>query len=165
MRRKAYRQNSGFTFVETLVYLGLFGLIMGGALSSVYVLMESGARNQAGMTLENEAEFLQNKINWALTGADSAVVTRSPLALAISNPSLPFGQLVFDLRDGKLRLKEGDRDPLDLNCGCVKLTNLDFSSMPAAGGKPQKVVVSFALSYSAGAWNIERAFAVTKYLQ
>ena len=64
--------NRGFTLIETLVYLALFGLIMGGMVAAAYVLFESSDRNQTKAMLQEEQNFIMGKIIWALNNASGA---------------------------------------------------------------------------------------------
>jgi prepilin-type N-terminal cleavage/methylation domain-containing protein len=64
----------GFTLIETLVYLALFAIIMGGIVSAAYSLFESGGRNQSKAMMQEEKNFLVAKINSALEGAKTISV-------------------------------------------------------------------------------------------
>lgn len=56
----------GVTLIETLIYIALFALLIGGGVSSAYVLIESSDRIGVHAMLEEEGNFLLAKINWAL---------------------------------------------------------------------------------------------------
>ena len=64
----------GFTLIETLVYLALFAVLVGGFVVSAYALFESNNRNAAKAMLEQEKGFVIGKINWALGGAQTVSV-------------------------------------------------------------------------------------------
>ena len=74
----------GFTLIETLVYLALFALIIGGMVVAAYALFESSDRNQTKAMLQEEKAYLMGKIEWALS--DVKVVS-VPTASA-SGPTL-----------------------------------------------------------------------------
>lgn len=63
--------NRGFTLIETLVYLALFSLIIGGLVISAYGLFESSDRNQTKAMLQEEENFVMAKILWALSQAQT----------------------------------------------------------------------------------------------
>lgn len=65
----------GFTLIETLVYLALFTLMIGGLVISAYALFESNDRNQTKAMLQEEANFVMAKIVRTLDNAASASVS------------------------------------------------------------------------------------------
>ncbi|MFS6835634.1 type II secretion system protein J, partial [Staphylococcus aureus] len=68
------RSSHGFTIVEVLVYLGLFGLIMVGIVATAYNIFETSGRLQTRAMLTAEGNFLLGKINWAMNGATAIAV-------------------------------------------------------------------------------------------
>ena len=62
---------SGFTLIETIVYLALFSILMGGIVLTAYNLFEGAGRNQVQAMVNNEGTFLIGKIQWALSGTQS----------------------------------------------------------------------------------------------
>ena len=63
--------NRGFTLVETLVYIALLGLIMGGVLMASYNLLEGAGKVSSSAMIQEEGNFVLRKINWALTNVQS----------------------------------------------------------------------------------------------
>lgn len=61
----------GFTLIETLIYLGLFAILMSGILVSAYGLFESAAHNEARALVAEEGEFLTAKMDYMLGGVKS----------------------------------------------------------------------------------------------
>lgn len=64
----------GFTLIETLIYIGLLGLIMGASIVTVYELLSGGAKLEAKTVVHSEANFVLRKINWAFSSASYASV-------------------------------------------------------------------------------------------
>lgn len=60
------KNESGFTLVETIVYMGLFGIVLGGLVLSAYLLMSSAGRSTARACLEADSHFILQKIAFAL---------------------------------------------------------------------------------------------------
>src|SRR6185436_16905946 len=64
----------GFTLIETVVYIALLGLIMGGCLAAVWGIVQGmGQVSSRGIDL-NEGGFVARKLEWALSGASSASI-------------------------------------------------------------------------------------------
>ena len=72
----------GFTLIETLVYLALYTIIIGGTLAAAYGMVESAARNETMAMVEEEGNFLIGKIDWIL--ADT---------VSVQSPEATGGQL------------------------------------------------------------------------
>ena len=75
--------NNGFTLIESILYIGIFSLIMVGTLVSVYAIISSSSRNQTKAMVQEEGSFVLSKIEWALTGVKTAVVSIDGKSLSI----------------------------------------------------------------------------------
>jgi Tfp pilus assembly protein PilX len=72
----AARRN-GFTLIETLVYLTLFTIIVGGMCMSVYMFFAATTRNAAHAMLQDEAEFILRKSAWLIASATTVYTPSS----------------------------------------------------------------------------------------
>lgn len=150
------RQN-GFTLIEILLYLGLFSLVVGGLLFMTYGVIEGSGRIQSKVSIHEEAAFLIQKFNWALTGATSISVLSST-TLQVMKPSLlTQSPLVFALNSGDLTLTRNGMATTTLNSASIAVTNLVFTYIPSGNG----VQIHFTLS------NLSQGgkFDFTKYLR
>lgn len=136
IRRNFLRKENraGFTLIETLVYIGLFSMIIGGAIISAYNIFESTNRNQTKAMVAEEGIYLIGKINWALTGATSVNVPFSN-QLSVTKFGIPStdNPLVFDDSLGEMRLKRGANAPQVLNNANVMVNNLIFVHTVSSG--------------------------------
>jgi hypothetical protein len=109
---------AGATLIETLMYIGLFGLVVTGVVASAYVLIETSDRNQTKVLLEEESAFLLAKIALAMDGVASVatpsanasapvfMATRfdgSAVALALSGDALTLGGVPLNNDDVAVR--------------------------------------------------------------
>jgi type II secretory pathway pseudopilin PulG len=67
--------NKGFTLIETLVYLGLFTLMIGGMVSAAYVLFQSSDRNQTTAMMQEEENYIMAKFNSIMNNARAVSVS------------------------------------------------------------------------------------------
>jgi Tfp pilus assembly protein PilW len=139
---------AGTTLIEVIIYLALFTIIIGGSLVSVHQIIESTNKLQSKVVLQEEANFILRKINWALNGATNMSTNVTPPSLSITNPLQPVSDspLVFDLHNGYLRLKRGAGLESNLNSQNVTVSNLVFTYTASSGGKPASIKVSFTLT-------------------
>ena len=134
---KENENNSGFTLIEIIIYLGLFSIVVGGFLLITYGLVQGSGQSQSKAALNEEMAFLLGKIEWALTGASSLQVqVPSPSVLEIS-PGVTF---TFDSGAQTLSFSS-----VQLNSDSVTVTNLTFTEYTAAE-KPDGIAIEFTLS-------------------
>ena len=69
--RKLNRGNDGFTLLETVVYIALLAILVGGGMVGVFNILEGGGRTRQAMYREQEAYFLTRKIDAVLSEASS----------------------------------------------------------------------------------------------
>jgi hypothetical protein len=155
--------HKGFTLIETLIYLLLFAILMGGIAAVAYLVLESAGRGQSKVVMQEEGDFLLGKINWGLTGASNATVTPTTLTLS------KFGfsnQLIFAASGTKLTLKQGAGLATNLNSDAVNLSGIVFTDIPALNGRPEGVSASATLTtLTPNGVTISQNFQTTKYLR
>lgn len=153
----------GFTLIETLVYLALFALIIGGFVAASYMLFETSDRNQTKAMMQEEENFLIGKINYALSGAQVITTPAQPIlpAKVTTSASLVVTTNTIDLLNGKVRL-----NPNPISNDNVTVKNLLFIRTFAGGTNPESIEAGFTISAktSAGATVSETA-STTRYLR
>ncbi len=113
----------GFTLIETVIYIALFTLIITGTLASTYSIVSSSARNQTKAMIQEEGSFLVGKIDWVLTGIQSATVGGGGSTLSVIKFDTSIGNpLVLDQTGGNLSLTRGTNPPQVLNNSNITLT-------------------------------------------
>ena len=164
------KSRAGFTLIETLVYIALFGLIMGGVLMTVFQLLESSVALSGKTYVEGEANFVLRKISWALSSASSTVPSlpadpvstltvirydniQVDICLDNSNPS----KKVIKMREVNIGMPVPDCTDssfLPLTTENVIVNNLQFQSI---GSNPPGIAATTTLN------GIN--FAISKYLR
>lgn len=89
----------GFTLIEVLIYVVLLSLIIGGSLGITSQILKASGQNSGKLATQQEANFVLQKIDWALTGATTLNTTISPSVL-----TTPKGIFTFTLATGILDL-------------------------------------------------------------
>lgn len=159
----------GFTLIETLIYIALYTLIIGGVVVSVYSIIESSNRNQAKAMLHEEGLFILGKLESSLANADNAL-TPDPATLSITDNSLSSSKnpTVFSVASGNLSVTRGNSPSEILNNSNVTVTNSSFvyTTQSGDGVLPEKVEISFTFETATlnGTKVIEN-FSTTKYLR
>ncbi|OGE82152.1 MAG: hypothetical protein A3B10_02355 [Candidatus Doudnabacteria bacterium RIFCSPLOWO2_01_FULL_44_21] len=104
-------RENGFTLIETLIYIALFTIIIGGAMVAVYQIIESTNRTNERVVIQEDVNFLLRKLDWALTGASAVSATATTLTVTKGGSNL-----VFELTGDDLTL-----DTKPLNSSFVKV--------------------------------------------
>jgi len=157
----------GFTLIETLIYLGLFTIIMVGVVAVAYSTFEANGRLQTKTLIQEEGDFLLAKLNWALTGATAATVVSLPSlpSLTLTRANNPT-QVVFDKNGNFLEIKRNGSPTGDnLNNSDVQITNLNF--IPTGGGTSvESITAGFSLqTKTPNGQTYSQDFQTTKYLR
>lgn len=142
---------TGFTLIEAVIYIGLFSLIMSGALVGVYDLIVNAQGGSAGMAIEEEGSFVERKIDWALSSATSISLPHANELLV----SRSDGTTVDIKRSGtSVVIEENGALFSVLTTNNVAVTNLAFQMI---GSSPVGVSATTTIN--------GRDFEVTRYLR
>jgi hypothetical protein len=156
----------GFTLLETIIYLALLTLIIGCSFGAISILISGNSRNQSEIILETEGNFVLAKINWAMTGATTTVVTSDPPTLSVTKNDFGFNPLIFSTSSGALMLKEGGSPSATTTSDNVWLQNLTFLDISASNGRPEGVKTEFTLqTRTDNGVILSQNFEITKYLR
>ena len=164
----------GFTIIETLVYLGLFAIVMTGIISVAYGIFESSGRNQAKVMVQTEGNFILGKINWAMTGATSTSVTWPNLGatdsvLQVSKTGVP-DPLCIRLNTGKVQMKTGSicsstTGYTDLNNSNITVSSLFFARKGSVSGTESIEASTTLQTLTPNGATYTQTFTTTKYLR
>ena len=144
----------GFTLLETLIYIALLAVIMGGTLAAVYNVLQGAGRVSAHNTTQEEGNFVLRKIDWALSSASNIVVAPSTLTVGRYD-----GNTVdFRINSGVVEMREsaGGFGYLPITTSNVAVGGLVFTNHPAVGAGPQGVTATLVID--------GLTFETTKYL-
>ncbi len=142
-------KNKAFTLLETILYLALTAIFLGGVLAGAYNLIQSAYAEQTRILTQSEGNFLLGKFAWAWQGAKSFIIAPDGKSLTVNN-------FVFSLDSGFINLSIGSGIPIKLNANNVPVTALSFVPITAAETQWQGLEIKFTLK--------TQDFSVKKYL-
>lgn len=132
---------AGFTLLESIIYIGLFTLIIGGAVISTYYIFDSNSRLQGKVYSQQEGNFVLSKFNWALSGSSTATVQVSPPVLAVTRAGVVY-TFSFDAAKKAVTLSRDGGVAEVLNNDAAPVSNFAAARLVTAG-EPDKVSMSF----------------------
>ena len=156
----------GFTLLETVIYIALLTLIMGGTLAATYQLLSGQGRASGHNTTQEEGSFLLGKFAWAM-GQITATSTPSIVSSNTHNLDITInGSTNIKMRrdeaacahNGAIEMSEdGGSVYTSLTTCNVKVTGLDFTYLPASGTGPDGIIASTTIN--------SETFRMTRYLR
>jgi prepilin-type N-terminal cleavage/methylation domain-containing protein len=166
------KKQKGFTLIETVVYIALFAILMGGAVAVAYTVFESAGHNQGKETMQQEGDFLIGKIEWALSSVQTITLPLLDFATQTQSSILQVtkydgSNVTVSLNGNNMQLQK-DADIFSLNNSNVEVSNLIFTREAASGGgiNPESVSASFTLTTrTENGMLINQIFSTTKYLR
>ncbi len=152
------KTQDGFTLIETLLYMALFGIIIGGFAVTAHNLIQGSGKTTALALAQKEGNFILRKIDWALTGVKTINIPAAGASGAILTVTkYDASVLTFDMNSGNMRLQRGTGIPMALNSGNVTVAGVVFDHSAAANGIPEKIKADFTVN--------GKPFTLTKYLR
>ncbi len=155
-------KNRGFTFIETLVYLALFSIMIGGIVIAANSLFESSDRNQTKVMMQEEANYLLGKVNWALSGVASIdLPTANSSGSTLNLTKYDGTHIVISRYAGNLIFNGAV-----LNNSNVTIGNLVFIHTYAGGASPDSAEAGFTInSKMPNGMTISLIASTTRYLR
>lgn len=117
------KKNKGFSLIESIIYIALFSIVVGGGMVGVYRVVQSSKSIFEKTIIEQEGNFLLRKINWALNDLQSVNLLQ-PNQMQIVKAS---GTSTFSLNGDNLEL-----NGLPLNSENARISNLLFNKPSAS---------------------------------
>ena len=155
----------GFTLIETLVYLALFSIVIGGLFLSAYAFFESIGRNESQAFIQQERDFLIAKIEWTLSGVNPLAANTYGLTLSVTK--YDGTNVRMDVSSGKLRMSTNGGAWHALNNDDSTISSLRFLHTATAGiNASEYVEVSFTMSmHTPSGGVLTRTASSTVYFQ
>ena len=145
----------GFTLIETIIYIALLALIMGGAVFTAYNIIQSEGHLSSNAVLQEEGNFVLRKIDWALSGVQS-ITFPAPgawgdhLSLTRFDSATPvnicFTRQTIWMREGGSGGICGDTSYASTTTSNVTVSTFSFHHIPASGTSPEGLEASTTIN-------------------
>jgi len=136
----------GFTLIETLVYIGLFGILVSGVMASVYELQKSSTRIAAQAENIDEGIFILEKIRYEVLHSTKILSPSSGetgIKLSLKSPS---GISVYEIV-GEQLMRTNDFGESYLNGNTSKIETFQISHSTFDVPSAPYLDISFTLSH------------------
>lgn len=161
----------GFTLIETIVYMALYAIIMGGALVSVYSIFQSSSHTTARVLVHEEGNFMVGKINWAMEGISSItspLVNATGQVLLVTKSDASLGVVGVSIVGSNMMIQIGGVNEV-LNNSNVRINATPFITHTRAstdGISPESIAVRFTVTtLTEDGLTYTQDFSTVKYLR
>lgn len=159
------QKNIGFTLVETLIYVAIFAMLVGGIATFASNVQSSRLRSVLWFEVNGQGNSIIRTITQSIRNSESINSPAqgnngSSLSLSMTSPSAD--PTAFSLTGDTLYITEGGGSPVALSNNKVKVSNLTFSNL-SRSTTPGVVQVRFTLSNAAIAGFAEDVYSVDFY--
>lgn len=147
MQRSSNTRN-GFTLVETLLYVAIFGIMIISLATFSKSLVFNRIQSQRMLEVNDQGASVLKTITQTLRNADqvnSPTEGNTVTSLSVSTISSGTNPTVFSLADGVLNMKEGSGSDIPLTNGQVIVSDLNFTNL-SRPGTTNAVKVTFTLA-------------------
>lgn len=154
-------KNKGFTLIETIIYIALFTILIVGGFTTAYQLIQGSDTLSVKTVTQEEGNFLLRKMDWALTGLDSAnppivVVNGCDSSIRIYKYAYVKNPIDFrrNVTSSSIEIQEAGSGYLPVTTSNVKATCLRFQNI---SGTPAGITATTTID------GID--FTITKYIR
>lgn len=124
---KTINKIGGFTLIESIIYIGIFSIIMTGTLVAIYSIISSSARNQDKAMVQEEGSFLIGKIDWVLENIKSIAISADGNTITLDKFNNSENPFVLSVASSVMIIKQGTKERVPLNNTSTSI------SCPSAG--------------------------------
>jgi len=144
----------GFTFIETIIYTAIVGIVVLGFV--IFTLSSSGSniKTYSAQEVQSNSRMALNIISQKIRSATginavSSIFDVDPGVLSLSMASSSKNPTIIDLNenDGLLRIKEGNNSSVDVTSKKVKINNLIFSNFVSSSQK-ENIGIQMTVEYN-----------------
>ncbi|MBM3261540.1 type II secretion system protein [Candidatus Kaiserbacteria bacterium] len=138
-------KQSGFTLMETIVYIGLFGIIMAMGMLSVHQLLGGSAQVNKKSTVQDEQNFVLRKIIGALGSIDptETYTPSSGTSATLSFTRYDGMQVAVRLSGTRVEMSENGGTTYEpITTDNVSVSNLMFTYVAPSGAGPAGIAAS-----------------------
>lgn len=165
--KKTCSPRRGFTLIETIIYIGLFSVLLGTAFITAYHIIDGSRGLSARTVVQSEGNFVIRKINWALIGAETITIPSSSSTTNLRVTKYDGTKIEICLDGNKIKMHQGtfsscdDANYIALTTDNVEVSHFEFELIPATGSGPKGIKSTIIITEN----KADFPFTITKYLR
>jgi len=139
-------KNKGFTLIEFLVYTIILAVLINLIGSVALNIFQSGARVNTIQEVSHNGRFALQRIGQAVNGAKDIILpAATSTSLILEFEQDDKNPTVFDVSENVLRIKEGNKEFVELTSSKVNVEDILFKRIVSEG--PDSVKIEMNVSF------------------
>ncbi|MBI3626424.1 hypothetical protein HY224_00045 [Candidatus Uhrbacteria bacterium] len=128
------KNQPGFTLMEMTIFVFLVGAFTAAVVLLANQYVQDNQKARSYQDVQQNARFAMQRIIQEIRGANDLTAGAStfgvnPGVLTVSNDDAAKDPTIFDISNGRLRIKQGTGAPQPLTSDKVRITNLVFTNL------------------------------------
>lgn len=136
---KTKNYTEGFTLIEILIYAALIIILIGGSILTINNIIRSSSQLNNVVALEEEANFIFKKLEWALSDSNeinSPTSGSSASSISVDKTNFNNNPIRFSLSSDNILIKVGGASEQILNSESININSLLFEHIAEENEKP-----------------------------
>lgn len=144
---KVFKNNKGFTLVETLLYIGIFSILIVVLFQLLSLIFDVQLESQSTSSVTQDGRFILNRFSYDIGQADTIISPSSPGSQSAVLQFSKNGTIyTYSLANENLTLTNSSLGTSDeLNSNNTTVSNLNFLRLSDTSGNNDTVNISFTL--------------------
>jgi prepilin-type N-terminal cleavage/methylation domain-containing protein len=158
----------GFTLIELLIYMGLVGIFLTAATTSMWDIILGNVKSSVEQEVQESLRYASHRLSFEIRNANSigsssdfdANLAATPGAVLSLNSPSPNDPTEFRVNNGLLQIKQGSGDWTSITSSAVEVTNLVFTDLTDVSSENIKFTVTINYLNPSGRseWEKEATF-------
>ncbi|MFH0890960.1 MAG: type II secretion system protein [Candidatus Liptonbacteria bacterium] len=146
----ARNNRKGFTLLEMVIYIAIFSITIMLVIVVFYRMMDSQDRNRGRLEVETEANFLMQKIRWAVNDTQSISLPAAGATstqLTVTKTGYAQNPISFRLASSTLQISQGGGEYLTLSSQKTRVNSAVFEHLASTTNQKDGLTVTLNLAY------------------
>ena len=138
-------KNKGFTLIEFLIYTIILAVLINIIGSVALNIFQSGARTNTIQEVSHNGRFSLQKIGQAVNSAEAIVLPEiNGTSLTLEFQEEDKNPTIIDVFENTLRIKEGNKEYVELTSSKVNVENMAFKRISSNGLDSVKIEMNIS---------------------
>ncbi len=144
---QARAHKKGFTLIETILYIALTVLLIGGIIVSIYPIFTGTEHASKRVTIDTETAFLMRKLAWGLSSATTVNMPDPGTNGDTLEVVTASGEtLSFTGKDGTVTLSKNGAAAQPLLSSRIAVSDLSFANDVGTECEPHSIAIEFDIN-------------------
>lgn len=145
LRTSVFYSRSGFTFIELLLYVALFGTMLSALVPFTWAGIQTGVKSMVQQEVNQNTRYISERIGYEIRNA-SGITSVSTNSATLSTFIPATNPTVITFSGGNLTITQGASPAAQLNSNNTTLSNFSFTNFSSGDSKTKHIQYKFTVS-------------------